>query len=169
MVPALWAALGINLVATPYLSDVILSSKEQKKDAATTNPLPNAPTPTLAVRNIVTPASIATKRSAKEAAWTDLITGETEGTDQAIDISRVQHLVISGTLLTTYLMALADALGDVGGPSIMSAIGANKSIFTEMPGVGTGTFLGLLGISQAGYLIFKANAPEGKPSDTPNP
>jgi hypothetical protein len=167
MVPALWAALGINLVATPYLSDVILSSKEQKKDAETTNPQPNAPTPALAIRNIITPASLATKRSAKEAGWTDLITGETEGTDQAIDISRVQHLVISGTLLTTYLMALADALGDVGGPSIMSAIAANKSIFTEMPGVGTGTFLGLLGISHAGYLIFKANSPEGKPSDTP--
>ncbi|MBB4374119.1 hypothetical protein GGD63_006948 [Bradyrhizobium sp. cir1] len=168
MVPALWAALGINLVATPYLSDVILSSKEtKKKDAAAADSQPNPPaTPTLAVRNIVTPASIATKRSAKEAGWTDLITGETEGTDQAIDISRVQHLVISGALLTTYLMALADALGNVGGPSIMSAIAANKSIFTEMPGVGQGTFLGLLGISHAGYLIFKANSPEGKPSDT---
>lgn len=164
MVPALWAALGINLVATPFLSDVILN----RKDAATTNPQPNPPaTPALGVRTLLTPAHIATKRSANEAAWTDLITGETEGNEQAIDISRVQHLVISGTLLTTYLMALADALGDVGGPSIMSAMAANKSIFTDMPGVGTGTFLGLLGISHAGYLIFKANSPEGKPSDTP--
>ncbi|MBR0851603.1 hypothetical protein JQ543_27930 [Bradyrhizobium diazoefficiens] len=171
MVGALWAALGINLVATPFLSDVILSSKEtKKKDAAAGDPQPNPPaTPTLAVRNIVTPAHIPAKRSAKEAGWIDLITGETEGTDDAIDISRVQHLVISGALLTTYLMALADALGNVGGPSIMTAIAANKSIFTDMPGVGQGTFLGLLGISHAGYLIFKASAPEGKTPEKPQP
>ena len=83
-----------------------------------------------------------------------------------LDISRIQHLVISGTLLTTYFMALVDALGDVGGASIMSAIAANDPIFTSMPGVGP-TFLGLLGISHAGYLIFKANSPEGKPSAAP--
>lgn len=169
MVPALWAALGINLIATPLLSDAILNSKDtKKKEESAANPQAHPPAaPVLAVRDIVKPASIATKRSPKEAGWTDLITGETEGNDQAIDISRVQHLVISGVLLTTYLMALADALGDVGGASIMTAIANNKSIFTDMPGVGQGTFLGLLGISHAGYLIFKANSPEGKSTDTP--
>ncbi|WLA74083.1 hypothetical protein QIH77_02265 [Bradyrhizobium diazoefficiens] len=169
MVGALWAALGINLVATPFLSDVILSNKDtKKKDETAGNPQPNPPAaPTLAVRNMVTPAEIANKRSANEAGWTDLITGETKGADQAIDISRVQHLVISGTLLTTYLMALADALGDLGGPSIMTAVATKGSIFPSMPGVGTYTFLGLLGISHAGYLVFKAIAPEGTAPDKP--
>ena len=170
---ALWAALGINLIATPYLSDVILNRKDPQKDGAPGSPPSpdgshDQPSPPgLLVRQLVQPARLDTNRSPKEAGWTDLITGETKGSDQALDVSRIQHLVISGTLLTTFFMALADALGDIDGESIISAIAANKSIFTDLPGVGTGTFLGLLGISHAGYLVFKANSPEGKPSDIP--
>jgi hypothetical protein len=177
MAPALWAALGINLVATPYLSDVILNRKDPQNDAAPGNsPAPDGqhdqppqpqPSPGLGVRQLVTPARLDTNPDPKKAGWIDLITGETKGSDQELDVSRIQHLVISGALLTTYFMALADALGDVGGESIMSAIAVNQPVFTNMPGVGTGTFLGLLGISHASYLIFKANSPEGKPSAAP--
>ena len=167
MPSALWAALGINLVATPYLSDVILNRKDPQRAGAQRNPRsPDGPQdqpapPGLMVRNLVQPARLDTNRSPKEAGWTDLITGETKGSDQDLDVSRIQHLVISGALLTSYFMSLAAALGDIGGGSIMTAIAANQSILSNMPSVGTTTFLGLLGISHAGYLVFKANSSEG--------
>jgi hypothetical protein len=172
---ALWAALGINLVATPYLSDVILNRKDPERAAALSNPqsadgaqVPASP-PGLMVRQFVQPARLDTNGSPRQAGWTDLITGETKGSDQELDVSRIQHLVISGTLRTSYFMSLAAALGDISGESVMTAITGNKSIFTNMPGVGTTTFLGLLGISHAGYLVFKANSPEGgsKAADPP--
>jgi hypothetical protein len=164
---ALWAALGINLVATPYLSDVILDRKDPQRTAALRDPQspdgasdPTAP-PGLMVRQFVQPARLDINGSSSEASWTDLITGETKGSERELDVSRIQHLVISGTLLTSYFMSLAAAVGDISGESIMKAIAANMSIFTNMPGVGTTTFLGLLGVSHAGYLVFKANSAEG--------
>ena len=59
MAPALWAALGIGTVATPYLSDVILNRKDPQRDTAPGNP-PSSdgphdqpPPPGLVVRQIV--------------------------------------------------------------------------------------------------------------------
>jgi hypothetical protein len=90
--------------------------------------------------------------------------------DQQLDVSRVQQVIISGALLSTYFMALATSLSDVAAESIITSITNNRMVFSNMPGVGA-TFLGLLRISQASYLAFKANAREGASAtkDAPNP
>jgi hypothetical protein len=165
---ALWTAMGINLVATPYLSDLILSSKDPQRQADKSGQQSSI---ALLVNQIVRPARLDTNTSSAEASWVDLITGETAGTDQQLDVSRVQHLIISGALLTTYFMALTSSLSDIAGESIMTSITSSKTVFSNMPGVGTTTFLGLLGISHGSYLAFKANAAEGSSaaSDTQAP
>ena len=158
MPAALWTALGVNLVATPYLSDLILNSKDPQRRAGPSGQSSGA---TQLVSELVRPARLDANSTPTEASWVDLITGETAGTDQQLDVSRVQHLIISGSLLTTYFMALTGVLGDVAGETIMASITTNKAVFSNMPGVGTTTFLGLLGISHASYLAFKGNAAEG--------
>jgi hypothetical protein len=105
------------------------------------------------------PARLDTNASPADASWVDLVTGETVGRDHQLDVSRIQHLVISGALVTTYFMALANQLGDMAG--IINAITiADTGLFTATPEAGN-TFVGLLGVSHAGYLVFKARASEG--------
>ncbi len=155
---ALWTAMGVNLVATPYLSDLILNSKDPQRQANQSGQPSDA---AQLLTHVVQQARLDTNRSAAEASWADLITGETVGTDQQLDMSRVQHLIISGALLTTYFMALASSLSDIGGESIITSIASSKAVFSNMPGVGTTTFLALLGISHGSYLAFKGHAGEG--------
>jgi hypothetical protein len=69
-------------------------------------------------------------------------------------------------------MALATSLSDVAAESIIASITNNRMVFSNMPEV-SATFLGLLRISQASYLAFKADAREGasaaNDAPTPNP
>ena len=54
-------------------------------------------------------------------------------------------------------MALASELGNVTGRTIMSAAASSGDVFATMPPVAD-TFIGLLVLSHAGYLTFKATA-----------
>jgi hypothetical protein len=163
---AIWAALGINLLVTPYLSDVILKTKDQKGEAgkadrgAQSGNQDQQSGPALMVRSVV-PARLQKNEDPARAKWADLITGETAGTQQELDVSRIQHVVISGALLTSYLLVLLNQLGNV--QDIVKAFTSNASIFSAMPNVDGGnlTFLGLLGLSHSGYLWFKSKQPEG--------
>lgn len=164
---ALWAALGVNLVATPYLSDWILNKKDpalqsQGSRVETQNGVsPAAVVPPAASGALqapfVRPAPLDKNNSLSEASWIDLVTGETEGTDTQLDVSRIQHLIISGALLSSYFMALANELGDITGRTIMTAAASSRAVFASMPPVAE-TFIGLLVLSHAGYLAFKATA-----------
>jgi hypothetical protein len=164
---ALWAALGVNLVATPYLSDLILDKKDPGRQPSQGAAAPDAvaskqqPGGFLGVASIIRPARLDENQNPQQASWIDLVTGETSNTDQQLDVSRIQHLVISGALLTTYFTALASQLGDIAG--IIGRITTGVGAFAAMPPVDPTTFVGLLGLSHAGYLVFKANAPEGEP------
>jgi hypothetical protein len=167
MPAAIWAALGVNLVATPYLSDWILNKKDpalpsqgsqlgvldDASPAAAVSPAPGAGLQMPFVRQ----APLDTNSNPSEASWVDLITGETEGTENQVDLSRVQHLIISGALLSSYFMALANQMGEITGRTIMTAVVSKTAVFASMPTVAQ-TFIGLLGISHAGFLVFKATA-----------
>jgi hypothetical protein len=146
MAAQLWAALGINLAVTPILSSAILNSKAAAQQGQTD----------LALRQFVQPAALDTNPSPGQWNWLDLVTGETKGTENQIDIGRVQHLIISGGLLTTYFMALVGWLDHISGETIALAIKNGDALFGSMPDVGSGTFVGLLALSHAGYLAFKA-------------
>nr|WP_041756761.1 hypothetical protein [Bradyrhizobium sp. ORS 278] len=148
MAGALWAALGINLVASPYLSALIRDAKDPPRVGQ------KAADPSL-VKSLVTPATLNSNESPKQASWLDLVTGETEGTEKDVDISRLQHLIISGLLIAVYLLQLGKLLRSVSAEMIATAFVSNKMPFTDLPYVGE-TFLGLLLLSHGGYLVFKA-------------
>jgi hypothetical protein len=139
MAPQLWAALGLNLVITPMLSGTILNNKAALKQGQ----------PELALRQFVYPAALDRNTSPMEWSWLDLVTGETNETQNQIDIGRLQHLIISGGLLTSYVMSLVGELNNVQNHV------HDHAIFTSMPDVGN-SFAGLLVLSHAGYLMFKA-------------
>jgi hypothetical protein len=105
----------------------------------------------------IRPAPLDTNNNPSQADWVDLVTGETEGTDNQVDLSRVQHLIVSGALLSSYFMALANQLGEITGRTIMTVAVSSTAVFTSMPTISQ-TFFGLLGISHAGFLVFKATA-----------
>jgi hypothetical protein len=67
----------------------------------------------------------------------------------------VQHLIISGLLISIYLMLLAKLMASVTGEMIVTAFKTGQPPFSEMPPVGE-TFLGLLLLSHGGYLAFNA-------------
>ncbi len=83
--------------------------------------------------------------SIDDASWADLYYGEDIGNRYVVDISRLQKLVITVLLVMTYVVMLWSALGTAGA----------AGVFDKMPEVG-GTFLGLLGVSHAAYLAYKA-------------
>jgi hypothetical protein len=149
MAGALWAALGVNLVASPYLSALILDNKE---GPAVEQQSPSDPS---LMQSLVTPAKLDVNNSPSQASWLDLMTGETAGMENQLDVSRVQHLIISGLLISIYLMLLAKLMDSVTAETIATAFKTGQPPFTELPPVGE-TFLGLLLLSHGGYLAFKA-------------
>jgi hypothetical protein len=86
--------------------------------------------------------------SPKDARWIDLVTGDYEGA-QYIDVSKVQHLVLTMLLLLVYTLALYGALDKTLPLSVPIA---------KFPDISPG-MLSLLGISHAAYLAGKVRDP----------
>lgn len=91
---------------------------------------------------------------AKAGELADLVTGEAAGTEKDVDVSRLQHLIISGLLISVYLLQLGKLMRSVSAETIATAYVSNRMPFTDLPYVGE-TFLGLLLLSHGGYLVFK--------------
>jgi hypothetical protein len=143
-VPAsVWALLGIgsfSFVASP----VILRQAE-------TQPAPPAKTQDAAkaafkpTDGTTSPISftgrVATKDEVKNAAWVDIVRGDTE--DAAyVDVSKIQQLAFTALLLMVY------------GAALFGTFGAGREI-VKFPDV-DGGFVSLLGLSHAAYLAYKA-------------
>jgi hypothetical protein len=96
----------------------------------------------------------------RQASWADLFMGEAEGDKNTLDISRLQHLVITGLLVGAYITLLVEYTRNVSGQAIMLAWETGAPVFASMPPV-DGTFVGLLVLSHGAYLAFKA-LPAGK-------
>ncbi|MFO1061141.1 MAG: hypothetical protein U1E53_29760 [Dongiaceae bacterium] len=121
---ALWAALGISVVASPWLSAVILDRKAATQAVD------------LAAPRTVKPDPLHTRASPNQASLADLFTGETEADVGTVDISRLQHLAITGMLLFQYFLLLASYLGNIDGGLILSALDlvhAPPSLTTPSP------------------------------------
>jgi hypothetical protein len=146
MDPALWGVLGVTVVVSPYLSKRILASKERGVDGGGLD--------SLQVRK-VQPEPLDRRESHTDALWTDLFTGETTSNADNVDVSRLQHLVITGLLLGGYLVMLVEYARSLDAAAIYLALLTGSPVFASMPPV-DGTFLGLLAISHSGYLAFKA-------------
>lgn len=119
--------------ATPNLDDETLATK----------------TAAIATQNHVNPDNVTTtgvlisKTSARDARWSDLVTGVEIGNGAHLDISRVQMLFFTIVLVAAYIAALGKGLG------------SQTSAFTAFPSLDEG-MIALLGISHVGYLTAKA-------------
>ena len=61
---------------------------------------------TTASRPLVPPAELETRSSPSDARWSDLVSGEEEANAGQVDVSRLQHLVITGLLHGGYAVLL---------------------------------------------------------------
>lgn len=153
---ALWAALGISIAASPWLSAVILNRKDSEGEVQVVAP------------TAVPPDDLHKRLLPVQASLADLFTGETTADAGTVDISRLQHLIITGMLLFQYFMLLASYVGDIDGSFILTslALGTGStpalpaSPFGSMPPVDS-TFLSLLVLSHGAYLAFKAMPKSG--------
>ena len=85
--------------------------------------------------------------SSEDAKFSDLIFGEEKGTQDQIDLGRVQMLLISMIVGISYTVLIAT---HIGGSAAFGKAGING--FPDMDG----GLLGLIAISHAGYLSYKA-------------
>ena len=147
MDPALWAVLGITVAVSPYISKHILTQKAIPEGAKTD------------VRNVearvVKPDPLDQRPAPVQARWADLFTGEGKANAKQVDVSRLQHLVITLLLLGGYVVLLVEFVRTLDATAIMMAVLTGAPIFAAMPPVDA-TFVGLLAISHVGYLAFKA-------------
>ncbi len=92
-----------------------------------------------------------------EACWADLYLGDEVANRNAIDISRLQKLIITILLLFAYITRIWLALANTHGGTFALKGGT----FSDMPNIDA-TFVWLLGISHAAYLGYKATPKTGK-------
>lgn len=109
----------------------------------------------MASRPLVPQVPLDTRTRASDARWSDLVSGEEAANADQIDVSRLQHVVITGLLLGSYTVLLIDYVRKIDAWAILTAHGTGVPVFPAMPPV-DGTFLGLLVLSHGGYLAFKA-------------
>lgn len=156
MDPSLWALLGLTVVISPYLSKRILSNMDKRAD-------PEQRFETVAVKESTT-APLERRSDPLRARWSDLFTGETVADAHRIDVSRLQHLVITALLLGSYVILLVEYVRTIDATAVLMAMTMGVPVFATMPPVDA-TFVGLLAVSHAGYLAFKDPAgPQAKPS-----
>ncbi len=139
---ALWAALGINLLVSPLFSKLILNAKELKADSNQIQP-------------IVASEALEKRAVPGKAALSDLFTSEGEANAGQVDVSRLQHLVITGLLLSGYVLLLVEYVRAIDVTSVLISALTGAPVFAAMPPI-DGTFISLLVLSHAGYLAFKA-------------
>lgn len=154
--PVLWAVLGITVVVSPYLSQRILASKPIEAQGSA-----SADFARVEVRTPGEVGMLEARDSPAKAEWSDLFRGEETANKDQVDVSRLQHLVITGLLLGGYVVLLLEYVRTVDGPAVLLANLTGAPVFAAMPPV-DGTFVGLLALSHAGYLAFKALP--GKPT-----
>jgi hypothetical protein len=103
--------------------------------------------PAVIARSPLRVGSMVANTTAVQASWRDMFVGDEVATDQTVDISRLQKLIITILLAAAFMTFLWKALGDVG---------AAKGLLMPSFGEDSTGFLWLLGISHGAYLAQKA-------------
>ena len=113
-----------------------------------------------AVKN---PAQVDTNLVTKDRpSWFDMFKGDDVGNADNVDLSKVQMFYITLTLVLVYGVAVA---------SMFMVIDPKHSTISALPAL-TSSVVGLLGISQGGYLVYKAiphDQPNGKSAIAASP
>jgi hypothetical protein len=154
------AALGIAVVS-PMISALILPTK----DAAGKNIdlAIRAGDADLRKRGIpffgAESAGLDKRASSRLASVADIFMGEEKANSDTVDVSRLQNVVITITLVLGFFSLLVEMMSSITAETMLGSKGA---IFTSLPELGA-TFTSLLLVSHATYLIAKAHD-EQKPN-----
>jgi hypothetical protein len=92
-----------------------------------------------------------------DASLADLFLGETENDKNLVDVSRLQNVLITLSLVFGYGTLLVAMVRDISPETIVAALNDGKSLFPSLPPPG-GIFTTLLAASHGTYLVAKAAA-----------
>lgn len=143
--PTLWLLMGISttsLVASP----LILGSKKQQQPDAGEMQRTFALLDQAGYADSANHGLIVANRDIRQAAWTDMFTGEETSNAAHVDLSRVQMFFFT----VVALLAYGSLLGHLF--AAPEAATAGVGAFPALPD----GLLSLIGISHAGYLTLKA-------------
>jgi hypothetical protein len=93
------------------------------------------------------------RESPSLASLADIFMGEEKANSDTVDVSRLQNVVITVTLVLGFFSILVEMMNGI---SASTLLGAKTAIFTSLPEMGA-TFTSLLFVSHATYLIAKAH------------
>lgn len=147
--PEIWALLGLGsftAVAAPLIKSRNRNRPLRDADGATAIAAKVAQDRGTAPGRFV--GRVYQNASPKDARWIDLVLGDYEGAPY-IDVSKVQHLVLTMLLLLVYMLALYGVLD--------KKLPLSEAI-PKFPDISPG-MLSLLGISHAAYLAGKVKDP----------
>lgn len=148
------AALGIAAIS-PMISALILPTKDSSGknvdfavgDAGTD--LRRRGTPFFGAES----EGLDRRASPSMASIADIFMGEEKANVDTVDVSRLQNVVITVTLVMGFFSLLIEMTSSIGATTM---IGAKGAVFTSLPELGA-TFTSLLFVSHATYLIAKAH------------
>jgi hypothetical protein len=92
-----------------------------------------------------------------QASLVDLFTGETEKDKNQVDVARLQNVVITFILVSSYATLLFGLAREIAPDTIVTALDMKTALFPSLPDPG-GTFTTLLAASHATYLVSKRAA-----------
>jgi hypothetical protein len=97
------------------------------------------------------------RATSAQASLADLFTGETERDKNQVDVARLQNVVITFILISSYATLLFGFVREIAPDTIVKALDLDMAAFPSLPDPG-GTFATLLAASHATYLIAKRAA-----------
>jgi hypothetical protein len=154
----LLAAMGISVFTTAATPAILAL----KSTGTPTGPQEDAAAQRLANQtkttkdNIDNVGHVMVRADQTLARWSDIVSGDEVANAGTTDLSKVQQLLITLLLLGTYTGMVVSAI-------------ASRNVFDSLPLLST-YFVGLMAISHAGYLTYKAvpkPAPDSQQQPTP--
>lgn len=145
----LYALMGITFTST-VLAKYILAVKNASADE------PESTGVTRAGQLIANSEGLIKNADPDKASPMDFFLGEEEVDRGKLDISRFQNVLMTLVLVASYAVALVQMMGSVQPAVILGALATPQPLFPQLPTI-TGSFLALLMVSHAAYLISKAS------------
>jgi hypothetical protein len=158
------AALGIA-AASPMISALILPTKDTSEKSGVAirgggGDLRSRGVPFFGAES----EGLEKRASPRLASIADIFMGEEKANADTVDVSRLQNVVITVTLVLGFFSYLVAMTSSINAATILSA---TREIFTSLPELGT-TFTSLLLVSHATYLVAKAHDSRSPAAETPD-
>ena len=152
------AALGIAGLS-PMISSLILPFRDKAgKDLAVETLAGGADPRTRGTAFFSAESGGLDKRASPQlASLADVFMGEEKVNADTVDISRLQNVIITFTLVLSFFALLAGMISSIDATTLLKG---NGEVFKSLPELGA-TFTSLLFVSHATYLVCKASGKDG--------